>query len=104
MIEVVLEVGIDLRLHGLGEALLRLSVAITKVVAVAAGNEVVSVWLVGRPRAVVAYPVALGRVLGLAGLLERADGDLEDEFVGGGVGACCCAGFELSAGKHCRRL
>ena len=91
LIEIGLEVVVDSLLHGLGEPLLSLGVAITEVVALAAGDKVEAGRAVGRLGAVVRSPDAFGRVPGIARLLEGCHGSLEEKVVGGLGSASSCA-------------
>lgn len=82
VVQIRLEVVIDNLAVRLCEAVLLLVVAVAKVVALAAGQEIVAARLVGRFGAAVAGPDQIGRGFSRPGGLELVHWGVQEEIVG----------------------
>ena len=94
LVEILLEVGVDSRLHGLSEPLLLLHVPVAEVVALAARQEVKAGWLIWALGASIGCPGEAAGGFVLAGVLKGAHAVGEEHLVGCSASAGSGAGLE----------
>jgi hypothetical protein len=100
LVEVILQIVVNAFLHVIVETLLVLGIAVAKVMTLAAGDEVIAIWLIRGFGTVIGGPDALGRVIGISRFLEAIHGCLEEKLVGDRIGAGGCAAFKVRQGSE----